>query len=70
MKSDLPITDPKHPLQMNLSASQMHVKKWQNIAAECANEPAKARWARDNLTFHEDLAIIFKRLIEAEKGAA
>lgn len=70
MKSDLPITDPKHPLQMNLSAAEGHVRKWRNIADSCADDAAKQRWARDNQRFHEDIAIIFKRLIEAEKGAA
>lgn len=70
MKSALPITDPRHPLQMDLSAAERHVSKWRNIAACCGDDASKRTWARANLAYHEGRVEGFKKLISEEKGAA
>lgn len=70
MKTNLPITDPRHPLQMDLSAAERHVSKWRNIAACCGDDASKRTWSRANLAYHEGRVEGFHKLIAEEKGAA
>lgn len=70
MSTSLPITDPRHPLQMDLSAAERHVSKWRNIAASCGDDASKRTWSRANLAYHEGRVEGFNRLIEDQKGAA
>jgi hypothetical protein len=69
VKSDLPITDPRHPLVMNLTCAEMSEKNWRNIAAG-EHRPGVARWAKSNAAFHAAQVERFRRLIEAAACAA
>lgn len=65
------LTDPRHPLVMDLSAAEMQVSKWRKIAASCDDDASKRAWSRSNLAYHAGRVEGFKRrLMEAEKGAA
>lgn len=41
------ITDPRHPLQMDLSAAEMKLKSWEDISHYGYTEGTR-RWARGN----------------------
>lgn len=60
-------TDPRHPLQMDLSAAAETVRKWRGIAAS-THDDAKYAWARANLAYHEGRVEGLKRRIAAAQA--
>ncbi len=61
------IDDPKHPLQMALSAAQAAHKKWSAIAESVFDE-LKERWARGNARFHAARIAEIQEKIEARRA--
>lgn len=62
----LPIMDPRHPLQMELSAAQMAERKWRNIA-DSSHGDAKQRWAARNARFHAARVAELKHKLNAQQ---
>jgi hypothetical protein len=61
------IDDPRHPLQMALSAATMAMDKWNRIAGSVFNE-TKERWARGNARFHAARVVEIEEKIEAQRA--
>lgn len=71
IETDFQIDDPRHPLQMDLSAAQRHVKKWLAILDSIpAENKGKEAWARAHLAYHKGRVEGFKRLIKQERSAS
>lgn len=62
----LSVDDPRHPLQMDLEAAKMAVRKWRNIGDEMMTLERRA-WAAANRSFHEGRVEGLKRRIAGMK---
>lgn len=65
--SSIQITDPRHPLQMDLSAARMAERKWLRIA-DADHRPHVISWARRNAAFHTARAEEALARIAKQKG--
>lgn len=65
-KETISIDDPRHPLQMDLEAAKMAVRKWRNFEDAAVSDERKASAAATR-AFHEGRVEGFKRRIQAAR---